>query len=298
MPSPVTALTGLLALGLIALFLTAAFIAALALSRSSAGRWLLGAGAVLLAVVFCMLGMYFVVFSVRDEIRRPAVVREVAIEGQVLSQTEAAPSAASASPVGAEKLAAETPAEKSPSAPRPGAGRPAWMDAPMGRDGDVYRTIATAGPYSTAAECNEKLPEALEEAVHHYIERLLGADASRRVRLPLAFIHERIVRGEWLEQAEFSFGPMYNLHQRLEFDASAAREIERRYRASLVASRVNYTGASAALALGLVAVFFSYFKLDTLTRGYYTGRLRVAAGAVILAEAAIVGLLVNGNIGF
>ena len=168
----------------------------------------------------------------------------------------------------------------------------------MGRDGTIYRTIATAGPYSTLSECNQKLPEALQEAVRAYAERLLGAEAGESVKLSPSFIHEHIVRGEWLEQAEFSFGPMYNLHELLEFHPSVAQEIERQYRASQVSGRLAHTGVATALALGLIGVLFSYLKLDTLSRGYYTWRLRVAAGAVILAEAVVAGLLVSGNIGF
>jgi hypothetical protein len=279
---------------LIGLLFFAMFAVILALSRSRAGQLLLGIGAGLLGLMVLLFGMYFVSMragsagQLRIEVES-SPPRRIEIGGprEVLPGEQAA------------KVAEHPAAEKLSAATRRGAGRPDWMDAPMGRDGDVYRTIATAGPYSTAAECHEKLPEALQQAVRSYTERLLGADAGGRVQLPLSYIHERIVRGEWLEQAEFSFGPMYNLHERLEFDAAVAKEIEGRYREAQVARRVSYAGAAAVLALSLIGVAFSYLKLDTLTRGYYTGRLRVAAGAVILAGAAIVGLLVrNGNISF
>jgi hypothetical protein len=91
---------------------------------------------------------------------------------------------------------------------------------------------------------------------------------------------------------------MYNLHQLLVFDDSVNQEIDRRYRESHRAGRLAYTGAGAALLLGLIATMFGYLKLDTLTRGYYTGRLRAAATAAILALAMVAGLLVHGDIGF
>lgn len=297
---------------LIGLFFLAMFAVILALSRSRAAQWILGIGAGLLGLMVLLFGLYF--FSARAAVYSPQLrvevesapphrveigaPREIPLGERAAKAEEAAAAEISQPGAAPANFPLETATEKPSHASLPGAGRPDWMDAPMGRDGDVYRTIATAGPYSTAAECHEKLPEALQDAVRSYVERRWGAAAGRRVQLPLSYIHGRIVRGEWLEQAEFSFGPMYNLHERLEFDALVAKEIERRYREAEVVSRVSYAGLAAALALSLIGVVFSYLKLDTLTRGYYTGRLRVAAGAVILAEAAIVGLLVRGNIGF
>ena len=35
---------------------------------------------------------------------------------------------------------------------------------------------------------------------------------------------------------------------------------------------------AAGLFLGFLGTVFSYFKLDTATRGYYSGRLKLAAG--------------------
>ena len=42
----------------------------------------------------------------------------------------------------------------------------------------------------------------------------------------------------------------------------------------------------AGIVLLLVTTLFGYFKLDTATRGYYTGRLQFAAAAAILALVA------------
>ena len=48
---------------------------------------------------------------------------------------------------------------------------------------------------------------------------------------------------------------------------------------------LEVAGGTAAVMLVLGAVF-GYLKLDTLTRGYYTRRLQLAAGVVILTVAA------------
>lgn len=179
-----------------------------------------------------------------------------------------------------------------------GAARPAWMDEPTGKRGDEFRTIATAGPYATPQECHEKLNDAIREVVGHYVDRYLPHRSGVEIDLPPSFIHNELVRGEWLEQSEYSIGPMFNLHAQLVFDKTANDAIDRRFHDGQVRGRLGYAGAGAGLVLALIGTLFGYLKLDTLTRGYYTGRLRAAAAAAILALAAVAGLLVQGNIGF
>ena len=41
-------------------------------------------------------------------------------------------------------------------------------------------------------------------------------------------------------------------------------------------------GIGAGWVMALLGTIFGYLKLDTLTRGYYTRRLQLVAGAVIL----------------
>ena len=55
---------------------------------------------------------------------------------------------------------------------------------------------------------------------------------------------------------------------------------------ALVAERLKYTAVATGGLFGLLATVFGYLKLDTLTRGYYTGRLRMAAAMTILALVA------------
>jgi hypothetical protein len=47
------------------------------------------------------------------------------------------------------------------------------------------------------------------------------------------------------------------------------------------------------LLLVLIGTAFGYLKLDTLTKGYYSGRLKLAATAVILTAAAATALAVR-----
>ena len=55
-------------------------------------------------------------------------------------------------------------------------------------------------------------------------------------------------------------------------------------------------GARLGLLLAFVGTIFGYLKMDTATRGYYSGRLRFGAGIVLLAIVG--GALVLAAIGF
>jgi hypothetical protein len=172
--------------------------------------------------------------------------------------------------------------------------RPAWMDAETGRVGDVYRTRLTVGPWLSRSECERELPEALREAVRTYADQLLGEGKGRFVDLPMSYIHNQIVHGEWEERRQQTIDTMTYLHELLEFDRDARQRIEAEYKESVVLGRLGYTAAGGGALLGLLTIAFGYLKLDTLTRGHYTGRLRLTATAAILALAAVAGLLVMG----
>ena len=305
---------GLIVVGL---FL-AVIVVAVALSVSRAGK---AAVAVCLAAPLFLFGsvcfFYLLARSApRDE---SAIVEELAktldapprplipLEASASPPVGDPPPPSNATAPAAPERAAAPPTESGAAPAQPatpiqahtaGAARPTWMDEPTGYRDGVYRTIATAGPYATPQECNQKLNDAIREAVRNHADRSMTLPAGVEIELPPAFVHERIVRNEWLQQSEYAVGPMYNLHALLVFDRGVNQEIERRYRESQIAGRLASTGAGAALVLGLIATMFGYLKLDTLTRGYYTGRLRAAAATAILALATIAGLLVHGNIGF
>lgn len=170
--------------------------------------------------------------------------------------------------------------------------RPAWMDAETGRIDGVYRTRVKVGPWLTRTECERQLPEALNEAVRAYADRLLGEGKGQYVNLPMSYIHEHIVRGEWEERRQQTIETMIYLHELLEFDRDANEMIEANYKQSAVAERLGYTAAGGGMLLGLLTIVFGYLRFDTLTRGYYTGRLRLAAATAILGLAVIAGWLV------
>lgn len=161
-----------------------------------------------------------------------------------------------------------------------------WTAAGAVRMGDVYRMPVEIGPYVTRAECDAEQPRILREAVRRYANQLLGEGAAEYVDLPLPYIFQNIVRADCEEYRETSVGRMLYVHNLLEFDRKVNDHLNDVYKQAVMAQRLKYAGTGAAGIFGLLATVFGYLKLDTLSRGYYTGRLRAAAVAAILGLVA------------
>ncbi|MEX2118764.1 MAG: hypothetical protein WD847_04065 [Pirellulales bacterium] len=181
--------------------------------------------------------------------------------------------------------------------------RPAWVDSTETRDGDAFLMRIQVGPYSSVGECNEALGAALQDAAEVYVRRLYGVErpAPAPVRLSAADVHRlQVLNQEWIEHRYDPFGvpsTMHTLHGLLRFDLRVTQEIEELYAQQLRARRLGYTASGAGLLLGVLATFFGYLKLDTLSRGYYSRRLRFAAAAMILTQAVVAALMVRGLAG-
>ncbi len=142
--------------------------------------------------------------------------------------------------------------------------RPAWVEAPPRRDGDAYRMSITVGPYTTRLECDAKLPEALQSALDQYVETCLGPKAVGRVRLPPDYLRKQLVKQQWEETIQASFGPMKQLHVLLQFDQKTKNRIEDEWNSAIVAGRLWYTGTGVAAALVILCVAFGYLKMGEL----------------------------------
>jgi hypothetical protein len=168
--------------------------------------------------------------------------------------------------------------------------RPAWVDAEPHREGDVYRMVITVGPYSTKAECQEKLPDKLQEAVSQYAATLIGPEA-RDLSLPLDYLQAHVVKERWHDEKDYSVGPMFNLHVLLAFDREAKGRIEQLWRTAVVGERLVGVAGLLVLVLLFLSIVYAYLKADLATDGTCRGRLRFAAGAMIVVLVGGVVLL-------
>ncbi len=197
------------------------------------------------------------------------------------------PTAAAEKPADAPlELAAATPLAQ-PVADTPAT--PLTMEQPLSnkpepghRVGDTYFTEVLVGDYATLPECEAELPAALRTAVNLYVDQFLGNGASRLFEVPPAYIHEHIVRQMHTETVSASFGPMKRLRVELAFDSRVRGQFLRWWHDANVKHRLHNAAIGFGGVLALLATVLGYLKLDTLSRGYYTGRLQIAGAAVIL----------------
>ena len=164
------------------------------------------------------------------------------------------------------------------------AGRPEWV----GRNvmvGTNHALAVYSGPYSTEAEADRELDNVIKAKTDEYIAEQLGSTLSPQlirydaVTIKRELIHEPIYH----EQISFTVGPMHQAHALIEFGPQFRRNIEQQWTALTAKWRLTQMGLIAGGALLFLGTIFSYFRLDTATRGYYTGRLQFMTAAAILA---------------
>lgn len=185
---------------------------------------------------------------------------------------------------GSESKAAAEPAPDSP--------RPAWVDEVAIPTRDiVYKKAITIGRYNTLEEIQALLPQQVDEALRNFMREALPRGAAEVVKLPPGYaVDHGVLADRWLEThpaAEHSFSePMYSLHVLTQVDKATRDDLHARFEAAVVDHRVGMMGLGGGLLLALLGTLYGYLKLDTLTQGYYTGRLRLAAGLTGLSAAA------------
>jgi hypothetical protein len=194
--------------------------------------------------------------------------------------------------MGGTEIATQAPSSATPEPALAESERPVWVDAEPHREGDVYKMVIAVGPYSTKEECEEKLPEELQQAVGQYAATLIGPEAGD-LSLPLDYVQRRVVKERWHERRDYSVGPMFHLHVLLAFDREAKGRIEQLWRDVVVGERLVGVGGLLVLVLLFLSIIYAYLKADLATGGKYRGRLRFAAGATIVVLTGGVILLLT-----
>jgi len=166
-----------------------------------------------------------------------------------------------------------------------------WVESEKVRTGSVHTTAISSGPQDNERECRRALDEELMKAVDEYVDEYLGGvyaeklKASSLVGYDLGYIRRELVRPENIfhEEIQFSFGPMQQMHALVEFDDAFREGLDERWRGRVAMVRMMGTALAFGFVLALLGVVTGYFRVDTATRGYYTGRLQFSAAMVILS---------------
>ena len=137
------------------------------------------------------------------------------------------------------------------------------------------------------SESEQDLQTKQQQALEDYVENLLGRDAFEYVVPEAGYIDAEIVRDRWREErvSNPNSSDSYKtiiLHSQLVFDEQVRREFMDSYKQVVQRQRLWQSGGAAAAVILVLSTLLGYFQLDTATKGYYTGRLQLAATAVIL----------------
>lgn len=173
--------------------------------------------------------------------------------------------------------------------------RPPWVGAPAYAENHVDYVPITSGPWVTRGECRRALHEAMADAVNEYVADHHGEEAAvQYVGIDLEYIENQLQAEPVYEEMvkyESIDHPMRQQHTLLKFGKDFRDEIERRWNQVVVTTRLAHVGLVLVAVLFGLGTIFSYFRLDTATKGYYSGRLQLATGTVILGLVAF-GILV------
>ncbi len=180
--------------------------------------------------------------------------------------------------------------------------RPDWVETEASTIGDDYQVAVESGLYPRKRTAQQTLREEVKTAVDQYVNDYLGSEfastltgysieegqtgEARTINLRLDGKSFEIAGDRFDEQVEFDYGVMNQSHALVKFDKNIQQALEQRWSRVRATSRLFQTGLGTGAILLLLGTMFSYLKLDTATRGYYTGRLQFGAAAAILAIVA------------
>ncbi len=176
--------------------------------------------------------------------------------------------------------------------------QPAWMSIPSEEALVRHQQVIASKLYFSSQETESDLDSAMEDAVSRYVNNYLGeSNASLLIRHDTEFIRSNLVKEQFEEvwNVKQFDKKMYRRHVLLDFNDSFRSRIDGEWRDVVQTSKVLTTGLGAFGLLGLMGVAFAYLRLDTVTKGRYSGRLQFVAAAAILALSAAGVLFANVN---
>lgn len=180
--------------------------------------------------------------------------------------------------------------------------RPAWVETRPILEGNIHRLPVKSGLYSHVQATDKELLEELHEKIAEYIDdhvgksyasklvgyniQRVGNDSDPTFQLTIDGQVFDVTEEVFREQVRVSVGVMHQTHVLVKIDQACRDQLDHRWSEIVASCRLLQTGLGAGVVLLLLGTMFSYFRLDTATRGYYTGRLQFGAAAAILALIA------------
>jgi len=180
--------------------------------------------------------------------------------------------------------------------------RPNWVETEASNNDDRYQIAVESGLHMRKRTAQQSLRDEVKAAVDAYVNDYLNSElastlsgysieerengAARTINLRLDGNTFEIAGDRFDEQVEFDYGVMNQSHALVKIDKNVKEALDQHWSKVRAAARLFQTGLGAGAILLLLGTMFSYLKLDTATRGYYTGRLQFGTAAAILAIIA------------
>lgn len=165
--------------------------------------------------------------------------------------------------------------------------RPEWIDSPPASDPHLERVLVSSDPKVSREAALKSLDAKIRATLQQRIDQMVGVSYAH-VYLPFDVeqVKSRLIRDGQQhrhdEIVQYSVGTMHEAHALLTIDDAYRQEIHAQWNDVVASMRLFRTGGVAIGVLALIFIVFSYLRLDTVTRGYYSGRLRMLGGLAIL----------------
>jgi hypothetical protein len=177
--------------------------------------------------------------------------------------------------------------------------RPDWMETVPAMANGIEAITVASDPKIIRDHALASLDLEIVNAVNRYIDNLVAVPyAHKYLPQKASDLRRRLIReGNMYEETVVrSVGTMHEAHAMLTIDAAFREDIQRRWTHVVTSMRLFRTGGIAIGILASLFVVFGYLRLDTVTRGYYSGRLRILGGLAILALMAYAAVFFRYNL--
>jgi len=156
------------------------------------------------------------------------------------------------------------------------------------KDGQGFRWQVVCKPQVTPEKAQQA---ALQDVQTKLLAHFEGQNTPLEWVPPLPYIKDRLVKTSRVDQRDFDsgVGTMYIATLEVRLTPEAQADIARHDREYRAQDRMAWLARVVLALVTLLGAVAGYVRLDELTKGYYTGWLRIAAG--FIGTAALIVLL-------
>jgi hypothetical protein len=175
---------------------------------------------------------------------------------------------------------------------------PEWVKRSDVVENGTHIHVVNSGPHVSLAEAMNELRRRAIAYTEDYIEQVLKPSPQGRLDVYPAFVERAVLKETWQTTTQRTPAgepeDMVVVYGRLEFDQPTKGYLQQRWESTLATQQLFQIGLVVALVLTLVGTLYAYFRLDTVTKGYYTWRLRLAAFGIAVAACVCAAGLGDG----